>query len=197
MTENNLPNDDELKGSPLDDVSIDDIIAAEEWKDRKQTSYEDKIVRLFLRELGLAAYLPSLRRYMIELTDKPSLTLSIFAQQFSGLPIWPGARRIAYAYKDLSLPNLFKRFTKTRTYAAWEEVAESVPPEYAGMPVGLVVTNKVPELGQEHLILHNASVSMMENELKIVRRVRGVDFTIERLTVFLGRLNGSVSYTGG
>jgi len=173
--------------SPLDNFHADDMISLEEWKQRKQRDYEDRIVKLALKELGRTDLLRGMRQRARERTGEPHLTGHDLLDALPEFPLWLGARYIGRVFEDFTLTNLFNRYTTTRVFKRWGEVRDEAPDNWGG-PVGLVFTTPKVRQGRGALIHHNMSVPLAEDGFQLLRRVRDTVFVTERFTDFLARL---------
>jgi hypothetical protein len=173
-----------VSGSPLDAVTPNEEMAKAEWLQRKQASYEDRIVGLIVKELGRPDQIPVMRKEAREACGDPMLHLGLFHYHFPFFPVWLMARDVPYVYKDFTYPNVHNRFTKTRVFQTYLEAKSDVPEDWGG-PTGFIFVWPKVKGGRGAMILHDGPASLRGHWTQV--EVYNTVYTVERLVDFMAR----------
>lgn len=115
-----------------------------------------------------------------------NLNLSWFVNRFTSFPIWLGYRRVAFQ-RDV-FGNMYKRFTTTPCYKAWEEVLETKP-EGESRSVGCVFL--WPKFGVCCIHQYSSSLAESDENFMIVKKLPSFDdsFIIEPFNQLLKKID--------
>jgi hypothetical protein len=173
-----------MSGSPLDDVTPDEEVAKAEWLERKQATYEDRIVKLVVNELGRPDQIPIMRNMARDMYGDPLLHFGLFYNHFPFFTTWLLARHVPFVYKDLNFPDFYNRFTKTRVFQTYLEARADVPEDWGG-PVGFIFVWPKVKGGRGAMILHDGPGALQGRWLQV--KVYDTVYTLERLVDFMSR----------
>ena len=153
----------------------------ENYVQRRQAGWESSAVLKVLKALGLIERKRDIERAGRERTGTGHLGLLFpdFHAVISTFPVRLAARRIPYLHND---PSLWKAFTKSRLYQAWEE-SRSVEGE-EGVPFALVFpwsASAFPWNSVTTMVLHDWGIRGGRDDICLVRR----HLIIEPLVQFL------------
>lgn len=139
---------------PLDDL-FDEANQQEEldkWIEKKESTYEDRVVKKVMTEVGLGSAIPALKRYVDELTGERGslLNFQAFHDTYPSFPTRLCTKDYVKAH-EITVPDLFKRLTNTRPYRAFMEMKETIADGEQYGSWGLIF----PWNGLGQAILHN------------------------------------------
>jgi hypothetical protein len=174
-----------MSGSPLDDVDFDAAFDKEAWIQSKQRVHEDRVVKYVLKEIGKPGLIPQLRRRGKELSDSPLLHFGLFYEAVPDFPVWIGSRHVPFVFRDLTLANVQRRFTKIRIWEAFIDVKSEAPNGWDG-PVGVIFRSAKIHSAYGSMVLHDGP--SMVGDFWLQKRLRDRVYTIETLVDFLARL---------
>ncbi len=137
----------------------------EENQQRKQWRYEESVVKHVLKKCSMEDISRRLWRLQKDLTGFGRAAFDDF-QSATNFPIWLGCHRIPYAHK-LSLPDLFRNFSRTRIWKTFLDTYHSLPPELKPIPVGLVF----PAPGVKFMVLHTGQTKPRHGATRIIKPI--------------------------
>lgn len=140
--------------NPFDELFDGDSYQAslDQWIESKQAVYEEKIVKKVLTYFKLEANIPMLKREAKEWSGEDDhLTFSWFHYRWPSFPVRLCTQQTVYSHQ-ISVTDLYKRFTTTKMYKAFAEADEYIPDMEQYAAWGLVF----PWAGMGNAILHNS-----------------------------------------
>jgi len=125
----------------------------EEAQHRRESSFEEKIIRKILGDNRMASAKVPLMREQYNAHTNRRLTFFNFHNMFPSFPVYLLAADVPYVYKDCSVEKLFNRFSTRPFVSRYLELAEEeIPEEFEGHYTGMVFPFKGVTRG---LILHD------------------------------------------
>jgi hypothetical protein len=172
--------DDLLKG-------IYDPALIAERKAAGQAAYEERIIRKILVRLKLDKEIGKLGGRAKEKTGRGRLTFEWFYEEYPSFPAYVGIRKIPFAHQ-VTMKDLFGKFTSTPMFKAWEEFRDEAPVE--DKPIGLVFD--WPGVQGTQMVIHNwdRNVSWFDGKLRFVQSIGRANpqlIIVEQLEPFLVR----------
>lgn len=145
---------------------------------------ERKLVHTMLRTCGLNS---AASKRMVEGDDDEQFrpdrcdTLASFYERFPHFPVWIHLQRSGV--RDLTLSNVFARFSKLAVVRKYEDAVESAPPKYRQSRVVVAFSSDLVPGG---LALHTCMTwSPSEPGVRLVYRQADMEFTVEPLVQML------------
>jgi hypothetical protein len=95
------------------------------WLAQKQSSYEDRTIKVLLNRFELGDQIPRFKREIKEEFGLDHFTCHWFNNTFYDFPVHIGASSTVFS-NTLALSDLYKRLTSTKMYEKFEEIEEEM-----------------------------------------------------------------------
>lgn len=150
---------------------IYDPQAIAEFKAKAENAYEERVIKKLLAHVGLAEQAKTLAFRAKEKTGKARVSFEWFYDEHPDFPVYLKMRKLGFVYQ-VTVKELFNKFSSTPMYKAWEEFLYEVPVD--NKPVGLVFD--WPGVSGTKMVLHNwdiaATSGLDDGHLRLIKSVR-------------------------
>ena len=167
--------------SPLDDTDDFDI---EGYKAKKQETFEEVVIKKILAYFNISDRIATLKQACREITGNANLNWDWFAEAYSTFPVRILPRSIPYVHQ-VSVSDLFNRFTKTIVFSYFEKAIEIFNINPAEESVAMVFN--WPKIGFS-MAFHNYVSDHDISETRFIRKLNfgtPVTFTLEKFSSLL------------